>query len=69
MTKWSALFVLGIGVVCAEAPGEPSDGMGQPSQSDGASIENQTKHGLTWKRTPKLTSRWVEELSLSTPLP
>ena len=68
-TRWTALFLLAAGVVCTQVQGEPAGGKGQPSESAGASIENQKKHSLSWKRTPKLTSRWVEELSLRTPFP
>ena len=58
--KWSALFLFLTGAMFAgEAQGEGGS----------AAIESQSKHSLSWKRTPKLTSRWVEELSLATPLP
>ena len=63
------MFLLVTGVVCAEVLGEPSGTKGQPGKSNGASQDDQTKHSLSWKRTPKLTSRWVEELSLRTPFP
>ncbi len=68
-TKCSAWFLLVLGLLGAAAQGEEADAKRESGQSGTASKQDQTKHSLRWKRTPKLTSRWVEELSLSTPLP
>ena len=52
----SMFFLLLTGVMCA----------GQAQAEDAGRL---AKHSLSWKRSPHLTSRWVEEMSLETPLP
>jgi len=72
-TRLSALFLLVTVVVSTQVLGElsdqkgPSEGKRQPDGSARETTERRPKHSLAWKRTPKLTSRWVEELSLKTP--
>ena len=55
-SRWSVLILFAVCLFAVDAQGDPAE-------------EQRAQHGLKWKRTPKLVSRWVEEMSLATPFP
>ena len=67
--KSSAFVLLFAGLLFVVVPEAPADEAATVGQPNFAAIEGLAKHGLTWKRQPKLVGRWVEEMSLATPLP
>jgi len=75
-TRWSLWFLLLAAISLATLSLGPARAEDDSAATEVTAAEysasaeaKQKKHSLSWKRQPKLVSRWVEELSLETPLP